>query len=152
MRFLTSFMVLVSFKIGNAEPLQLRRRDLQALVETRFSRDIEDDDPNKLGRCVGDCDTDDHCAGDLVCFERDAGDPAPPGCVWSNGRTRDDSNTDFCVRPEDVDASLTMTDKPTAMPAAMPTAMPTASGCCSSSDCLAHRRCCFIRMASGCSN
>ena len=45
-----------------------------------------------LKMCEGDCDVDDDCAGDLVCFQRDD-DPAPiPGCIG----TPDYYGTDYC--------------------------------------------------------
>jgi len=50
-----------------------------------------------LGRCLGDCDSSNECEGDLVCFQRDGGDPAPPGCVGST-----EGATDYCVLPEDL--------------------------------------------------
>lgn len=31
-------------------------------------------------KCVGDCQTDNDCVRDLVCFQRERGDPSPPGC------------------------------------------------------------------------
>lgn len=34
---------------------------------------------NKCGSCEGDCDTNDDCDGDLICFQRDPGDDIP-GC------------------------------------------------------------------------
>jgi hypothetical protein len=34
---------------------------------------------NKCGLCEGDCDTNDDCEGDLVCYQRDPGDDIP-GC------------------------------------------------------------------------
>ena len=50
-----------------------------------------------LGRCQGDCDSNAECAGNLVCFQRDAGQ-AVPGCSG----TLIESN-DYCVRPVDID-------------------------------------------------
>jgi glucose/arabinose dehydrogenase/PKD repeat protein len=58
---------------------------------------------NPCRRCEGDCNNDDVCQGDLVCFEKDggaAGDKhAVPGCVGV-----DTSRTDWCVRPVDIAA------------------------------------------------
>ena len=47
-----------------------------------------------LGPCESDCDTDDDCAGPLVCLQRLEGDPVP-GCLGE-----DPSNADYCVWPE----------------------------------------------------
>lgn len=46
--------------------------------------------------CEGDCDSDSHCEGDLVCFQK-TGDVAIPGC-----RGRDSSRNDFCVDPQNL--------------------------------------------------
>lgn len=53
----------------------------------------EHDPPYKLGRCQGDCDNDNQCQGDLVCFQRGYNEGANvPGC-----RGSDNSRTDYCV-------------------------------------------------------
>ena len=44
----------------------------------------------------GDCDIDDDCDGNLVCFQREEGGGAVPGCVGGEEAV---SRTDFCVRP-----------------------------------------------------
>lgn len=53
--------------------------------------------PNAMYRplkvCQGDCDEDADCKGDLVCFQRDPGDPVP-GC---EGGEEAMSKTDFCI-------------------------------------------------------
>eukprot|EP00980_Cylindrotheca_fusiformis_P012304 scaffold3014_cov116-Cylindrotheca_fusiformis.AAC.6 len=46
-----------------------------------------------LGRCAGDCDSDDDCEGDLVCFQRDHYESVP-GC---SGGSSDGTRTDYCV-------------------------------------------------------
>lgn len=51
-----------------------------------------------LSRCEGDCDSDDDCEGDLVCFQRSDCMYAP-GC---DGGIDDYSRTDYCVRKSDV--------------------------------------------------
>jgi hypothetical protein len=51
-----------------------------------------------LGKCEGDCDNDNQCKDNLVCFKRDKHDPVP-GCV---GGTQDGSRTDYCVNLEDI--------------------------------------------------
>ncbi|CAB9496133.1 expressed unknown protein [Seminavis robusta] len=60
-----------------------------------------------LPRCKGDCDYDDECSGDLICWQRNANDYVP-GCV--GGETLNDG-TDVCVLPED-----TPTQTPTSSP------------------------------------
>lgn len=58
-----------------------------------------------LGRCEGDCDDsgDYKCAGDLICHQRDTGDPASPGCSGTPFR-----DYDYCVRPEDVNGRTSL--------------------------------------------
>jgi hypothetical protein len=48
-----------------------------------------------LGECEGDCDDDNDCQGELICFQREKGDPPPPGCD-----VRTESKTDFCYDPD----------------------------------------------------
>lgn len=50
---------------------------------------------NQCGLCQGDCDTDDDCAGDLVCHQRGKNDSIP-GC---RGGSDDGSQSDYCVNP-----------------------------------------------------
>jgi uncharacterized surface protein with fasciclin (FAS1) repeats len=53
------------------------------------------DDP--CGLCEGDCDSDDDCADDLVCFKRRRRSfKRVPGCL---GGRSDKSGTDYCVNP-----------------------------------------------------
>ena len=53
-------------------------------------------DDGKCELCSGDCDTDDDCAGDLVCFQRDGGEDVP-GCSWgANNVAIKNQNWDFC--------------------------------------------------------
>mmetsp|Transcript_9057 Transcript_9057/g.18200 ORF Transcript_9057/g.18200 Transcript_9057/m.18200 type:complete len:840 (+) Transcript_9057:96-2615(+) len=44
-----------------------------------------------LGECEGDCDNDDECEGDLICFQR--GDADVPGCLGTPG------GSDYCIKP-----------------------------------------------------
>ena len=53
-----------------------------------------------LERCEGDCDDDNDCYGDLVCWQRSGGQfQAVPGCY---GGQSDGSSTDYCVDPDDI--------------------------------------------------
>lgn len=61
-----------------------------------------------LGECLGDCDTDEDCEGDLICFQRDEGEPVP-GCYGQY-----ESNWDYCVQPE----VYSSTSAPVSTPAA----------------------------------
>ena len=68
-----------------------RRRKLQSV-------DVVGDNGSPSGAyplslCQGDCDTDDDCQGDLVCFLRDGGD-AVPGC---SGGESENAGADVCV-------------------------------------------------------
>jgi len=63
-------------------------------------RDISGDVDEPVGRCSGDCDSDDDCRGDLVCYERDDGDKSPvPGCTKKEGRGS--SGWDYCIDKDD---------------------------------------------------
>lgn len=83
-----------------------------------------------LGLCKGDCDSSDDCEGDLVCFQRDAGGPKPPGCPFIDIYSV--RQQDFCVRQSalqespmpNTDPSIRPTAKPTFPPTAPPTPMP----------------------------
>ena len=67
-----------------------------------------------LGACGGDCDKDDDCAGDLVCCQRDAGEPYPCCSGYDTS-----SSTDRCAP---ASCCRTPTAAPTTAP---PTAAPT---------------------------
>ena len=66
------------------------------------SLEIEGDNPKKkLDVCEGDCDDDDNCDGDLVCFHREQFEMMDvPGCA---GGDEDGSRTDYCVTKEELD-------------------------------------------------
>lgn len=64
------------------------------------SLEISTDFP--LGLCQGDCDTSDHCAEGLICFQREAGDHVP-GCA---GGLDDDSRTDYCITMQNPSLTL----------------------------------------------
>ena len=48
----------------------------------------------KCELCSGDCNSDDDCKDDLVCFQRNSGQDVP-GCSWGAGR-ESTNNWDFC--------------------------------------------------------
>lgn len=51
--------------------------------------------PFPLNECAGDCDSDNDCFGDLICFHREKDEKKPvPGCV---GGENDSTRTDYCV-------------------------------------------------------
>jgi hypothetical protein len=53
-------------------------------------------DGQPCGECIGDCDNDAECAGDLRCAQRNrSGMQDVPGCSW-NGSDRKSKGTDFC--------------------------------------------------------
>ena len=63
---------------------------------TNQLQDIEVNPTVTLGKCQGDCDSDDDCEGDLRCFQRD-GYSSVPGCYGSGTK-----NWDYCFsEPED---------------------------------------------------
>eukprot|EP00934_Nitzschia_sp_Nitz4_P005076 Nitzschia sp. Nitz4//NODE_293_length_29386_cov_71.949235//2837//4960//NITZ4_additional_000031-RA//-1//CDS//3329531815//5066//frame0 len=66
------------------------------------------DAPVPLGECEGDCDTDDDCEGNLMCFQRERYDSVP-GC---RGGSEMWSHADVCIVP------------PTASPSVPPSSLP----------------------------
>ena len=79
----------------------------------------DDDVPNRLPRCHGDCNKDDDCRSGLVCYQRSSDSPKEVyGC---EGRAT--GGKDYCVDPADVPAEPT--PSPTAAPTAKPTVAPT---------------------------
>ena len=48
-----------------------------------------------LGLCQGDCDSSEDCINDLVCFQRERGDPPPVDCPHIDTSTQ----IDYCVKP-----------------------------------------------------
>jgi hypothetical protein len=68
-----------------------------------------------LELCVGDCDSDEDCATTLVCFQRGANQDVP-GC--SGGRDNG-SRTDYCVYPNDILSTISISS-PTSAPIASP--------------------------------
>jgi PKD repeat protein len=71
--------------------------DLVPLVTP--TKDCSPDEP--CHRCEGDCDTNDDCVGDLVCYSKGRGDPdddrVVPGCIGI-----DTSKTDWCTTKDAV--------------------------------------------------
>jgi len=64
-----------------------------ACVHPKYELKIETSIP--LNECAGDCDDDNDCYGDLVCFHREKDEKTPvPGCV---GGENDSTKTDYCV-------------------------------------------------------
>ena len=60
-----------------------------------------------LAQCEGDCDSDEDCAGDLICFQRDADNDVVPGCVGTPG-----GESDYCIKQSSsIAASSTRADK-----------------------------------------
>ena len=57
-----------------------------------------------LPKCKGDCDNSDQdCEGSLLCFQRSAGDPGPPGCMGTPV-----GDTDYCYDPQDFPSTGTL--------------------------------------------
>jgi len=85
-------------------------------LKTLSSSEISDKgDDYKLAMCEGDCDNDEDCAGDLICFDRSSGSTAPvPGCSGEGSAGRD-----YCTEPPPP------TDAPSDAPSSVPTMSPT---------------------------
>jgi hypothetical protein len=54
---------------------------------------VAEEEEFPLQECQGDCDNDDECDGDLICFQRD-GTEIVPGCVGVPVE-----GTDYCINP-----------------------------------------------------
>ena len=81
-----------------------------------------------LGKCEGDCDSDDDCQSGLVCFQRDFNDIVP-GCSGDVSN----NNYDYCIHPSDTASSQNQDDDtldtlaPTKSSTMAPTTAPTPS-------------------------
>ena len=83
----------------------------------------DDETPNRLPRCHGDCSDDDDCRSGLVCYQRSTDSSKEVyGC---EGRAQ--GGKDYCVDPADIPGEPTAspTAKPTAKPTKKPTPAPT---------------------------
>jgi len=56
-----------------------------------------------LEHCQGDCDSDEDCGLDLICYQRN-GYNEIPGC---NGGRTDASNSDYCIKSSDLEINST---------------------------------------------
>ena len=80
---------------AGSEPIpHVVRRNLKSLVLK--GNDGKPSSSFPLGECEGDCDIDADCAGDLICFQRNRGNPVPAGSC--SGAPQ--SNWDYCVKPK----------------------------------------------------
>merc|ERR1719242_1703742 len=81
--------------------------------------------PGTLGNCQGDCDNDNSCTGDLICWQRGNTDSDPiPGCsgdLLAIDSANNDPGTDYCYVPTATVITATTAD-PTASPSTDPTA------------------------------
>eukprot|EP00980_Cylindrotheca_fusiformis_P017051 scaffold5231_cov83-Cylindrotheca_fusiformis.AAC.6 len=67
----------------------------------RHLKEVKYTDSFPLGRCEGDCDSNDDCEAGLICFQRDENESVP-GC---SGGSSDGSRTDYCIYDEEKDDS-----------------------------------------------
>lgn len=125
--FLFAPLLAFAFAEEKESPVRRLRRQLQVAAKN-FGRKHS----GNLGLCEGDCDTNAECRGDLVCFQRNAGDNVPGCSLTSSQRS---SRADFCVvarqsgtpRPPTPAASPVRPPAPVASPVAAVRA-PTSSG------------------------
>ena len=89
-------------------------------------KDISLDPTIELGRCEGDCDSDNDCKSGLKCFHRDGDEAGPPECSGSMI-----SKYDYCYLPHYPTRQPTIyptrqpTENPTIKPTKYPTKQPT---------------------------
>eukprot|EP00986_Skeletonema_menzelii_P018533 scaffold26655_cov153-Skeletonema_menzelii.AAC.3 len=74
-----------------------------------------------LGECEGDCDNNNQCAGDLICYQR-KGNEDVPGCT---GGRSDSSRTDYCIRSPSDAAISTLSSRTSVLKVPTPTLLPT---------------------------
>jgi len=74
-------------------PMLINQHDESSSRYLQKFQDIGTKNPTRtLGLCKGDCDSDSDCSGDLICYQRSAGQSIP-GCSGIPN-----SNSDFCIR------------------------------------------------------
>jgi hypothetical protein len=74
--------------------------------DPRVGLDSSDASPSgSLGECEGDCDNDSDCSDNLQCWQREDGDPIPPGCV---GTAKYDY--DYCYEPGIAVSNLVLSE------------------------------------------
>lgn len=95
-----------------SQPDDPKSRKLQAVPEIDYVGNNGNFEVNPLRVCMGDCDVDDDCAGDLVCYQRGANE-AVPGC---EGGEDDGSDSDYCI--------LIPSEAPTSVPTVAPKGVP----------------------------
>ena len=95
--------LLVLFDLLGCKGSMAQLRDSNAPRQRRRLVDVSNQGNNgrptsafPLGKCQGDCDTDNDCAGNLKCYQRSSGGTVPPGCSG----TPTGSN-DYCYDPND---------------------------------------------------
>ena len=97
MAWLLVLVELLGYRLAVAHQLRDTRQDHRLLVDV--SMEGNNGNPTSafpLGKCQGDCDTDNDCADNLICYQRSSGDTVPPGC---SGTTTE--STDYCYDPND---------------------------------------------------
>ncbi len=73
-------------------PMLISQHDGSSSRYLQKFQDIGRDPTRPLGLCEGDCDSDSDCTGNLICYQRSAGQSIP-GCSGIPN-----SNSDFCIR------------------------------------------------------
>ena len=95
--------LFVLFDLLGCKVSMAQLRDSNAQRQRRRLVDVSNQGNNgrptsafPLGKCQGDCDTDNECAANLKCYQRNSGGAVPPGCSG----TPTGSN-DYCYDPND---------------------------------------------------
>jgi len=93
----------------NEEAYNPPGRKKKSICRTREVREISWYPQETLQLCEGNCEYDDECADDLVCFERDYGDNKSGGVPGCGETLYVNPDMNFCIHPEDnpgVDAFM----------------------------------------------
>mmetsp|Transcript_877 Transcript_877/g.1838 ORF Transcript_877/g.1838 Transcript_877/m.1838 type:complete len:346 (+) Transcript_877:174-1211(+) len=89
------FVVVIGLSICPSF-LEANLRESQKLLRKLKIRDRNMLSEYPLDRCRGDCDGDEDCKGNLICFQRKSYESVP-GC---RGGNKDATSTDYCIDPK----------------------------------------------------
>jgi glucose/arabinose dehydrogenase len=93
--------IAIPTPVARPTPTNPVPRPTTTVAKIPLNRNVRDcSTSNQCGRCEGNCEDDNECLGDLICFKKDAGQAgvdSVPGCIGT-----DLSKTDWCTVASDV--------------------------------------------------
>jgi len=81
-----------SLRVASSPKLMEQQQDESSSRQLQAFKYIGDNPSGPLGLCEGDCDSDSDCSGNLICYQRDAGQSIPGCSGMPKGRA------DFCIQ------------------------------------------------------